>query len=114
MTYKLIVLPQAEADIAEAFLDISAQAPEAASRWYRYVRAEIESLANMPARCPLAPESAKLGFEMRQLLYGKHPGIYRIVFRMVEVREEVHILAIRHGARKPLTEEEMQSFLELP
>lgn len=113
MMYKLIILPQAEADIIEAFTYLSERAPEAAAQWYRRVRAEIASLASMPTRCPFAPESAKLGFELRQLLYGKRPGIYRIVFRVVEDREEIHILAIRHGARKPLNEEEILPFLEL-
>lgn len=57
MMYKLIVLPQAEADIAiaEAFTYLSERAPEAAARWYRRVQAEIVSLATTPIRCPIAP-----------------------------------------------------------
>jgi plasmid stabilization system protein ParE len=114
MAYKLVVLPQAEADITEAFTYLGERAPEIAARWYRHIRAEIESLAEMPARCPLAPQGAKMGLELRHLLYGKRPGIYRIVFRIVEDIQEVHVLAVRHGARKPLTDEDMKPFLELP
>jgi len=113
MAYKPVVLPQAEADIAEAFTYLFERAPEAAARWYRHVRAAIESLAEMPARCPLAPEAAKLGVELRHLLYGQRPGVYRIVFRIVEDVGEVHVLTVRHGVRKPLTDEDMQPFLEL-
>ena len=118
MAYQLIVQPQAEADIIEAFHFLSARSPEAAGRWYREVRAAMHSLAEMPARCPLAPEAAmlgleNLGLELRQLLYGKRPGIYRIVFRIVEDAGEVHILTVRDGARKPLTDEDIQPFLEL-
>lgn len=113
MAYKPIILPQAEADIAEAFIYLSEGAPEAATRWYHLIKTEIESLSAMPARCPLAPEAAKLGLELRHLLYGKRPGIYRIVFRIVEEAQEVHILAVRHGARKSLTDEEIQPFLKL-
>ena len=113
MAYQLVILPQAEADIAEALTYLAERAPEAATCWYRRVRAEIESLAAMPARCPIAPEAVKLGLEVRHLLYGKRPGIYRIVFRIVEEVQEVQVLAVRHGARKPLTEEDVQPFLEL-
>jgi toxin ParE1/3/4 len=113
MAYRIVVQPQAEADVAEAFTYLSERAPEAAARWYRRVRDEIASLDEMPLRCPLAPEGAKLGYELRHLLYGRRPGIYRIVFRVVEERWEVHVLAVRHGARKPLTDEDVQPFLEM-
>ena len=114
MAYKPILTPQAESDIAEAFAYLSERAPEAAARWYRHVREGIASLAEMPLRCPMAPEGAKLGLELRHLLYGNRPSIYRIVFRVVEEVREVHVLAIRHAARKPLTDEEVQPFVELP
>lgn len=114
MAYKIVVMPQAEADIAEAFRFLSEVAPEVAVRWYRHIKGEIESLTTMPARCPLAPEAAKLGIELRHLLHGKRPSIYRIVFRIVEEAEEIHILTVRHGARKSLTPEEIQPFLQFP
>lgn len=113
MAYSLIVMPQAEADMTEAFSYLSERAPEAAASWYRHLKTAIESLAEMPARCALAPEAAKLGVELRHLLYGHNPGVYRIVFRIIEEAQEVHILTVRHGARKPLTDEELQPFLEL-
>lgn len=118
MAYQIIILPQAEADITEAFTYLSERAPEAAARWYRLIKTEMESLTDMPTRCAFAPEAAKLGVEklgveLRHLLYSKRPGIYRIVFRIVEETQAVHILAVRHGARKPLSDEEMQPFMEL-
>jgi plasmid stabilization system protein ParE len=117
MAYKLFLTAQAKADIEQAFGHLSERSPETAAQWYRLVMREIASLKNMPARCPLAPESETLGVELRQLLHGKKRGIYRIVFRVVEGKgrkKEVHILTIRHGARKPLSDEEMQPFLEIP
>lgn len=110
MTYRLVIMPQAEADIAEAFSYLSERAPEAAARWYRQVRTEIESLATMPARCAVAPEAARFGVELRHLLHGQNPRVYRIVFRVIEETQEVHIITVRHVARKPLTDEEMQPF----
>lgn len=114
MAYKVIILTEAETEIATAFSYLSERAPDAAAKWYRQVIAAMKSLAEMPTRCPLAPESEILGMELRQLLHGKRRSIYRIVFRILEESREVHVLTVRHGARKPLTDEEMQPFLDLP
>lgn len=113
MAYKLVIFPQAESDIGEAVAYLSERAPEATQRWYTLVKSEIESLAEMPARCPLSSEATKLGVELRQLLYGKRPGIYRIVFRILQESREVHVIAVRHGARKSLDAAEIELFLEL-
>jgi mRNA-degrading endonuclease RelE of RelBE toxin-antitoxin system len=56
----------------------------------------------MPSRCPHAPESEQLQQDLKHLHYGKRTGSYRIVFKIVEDLREVHILSIRHAARKPL------------
>jgi hypothetical protein len=56
----------------------------------------------MPTRCPSAPESKRLRRDIRQLLYGKRPGVYRIIFRIEEKAKGgplVRVLHIRHGAR---------------
>ena len=59
------------------------------------------TLARHPERCPLAPESATLGLEIRELFYSVgNRGIYRILFAII--REEVAVLHVRHGARLPL------------
>lgn len=103
MAYKVIVQPRAEVDIAEAYAFIVERgAPEAASRWYRNIKAQIQNLADYASQGGLAPEAEKLGFEIRQVHYGKRTGIYRIIFRLVEESNEVHVLAVRHGARKEI------------
>jgi plasmid stabilization system protein ParE len=60
----------------------------------------IASLATFPKRCPIAPESARFPFEVRQLLYGRKPHVYRILFTIEN--NTVNVLHIRHGRRKPL------------
>lgn len=99
MDYKIIIFPQAETDIMEVFDYISEHSPEAAMRWYRKIRDAINTLEQVPSRCPKAPETIMLGMELRQLLYGKHSRTYRIVFRIVDERE-VHVLSVRHCARE--------------
>jgi plasmid stabilization system protein ParE len=49
---------------------IEQNAGEAGLRWFRGLKEAIASLTNLPARCSLAPESASVPFEIRQLLYG--------------------------------------------
>lgn len=114
MAYNLVVTPQAQADINEAFAYLSERSPDVALRWYEAVRDATLTLGEMPARCSPAPEAGKLGVPLHQLLYGKRPGLYRIVFLIVEDANQVHVLSVRHGARKPLSEDEMAPFLELP
>ncbi len=47
------------------------------------------------------PESKKL----RQLLFGKTPNIYRIIFAIDKRNHAVNVLHIRHGARAALPAE---------
>jgi plasmid stabilization system protein ParE len=99
-------------DIANTFDYLFERSPEAAGRWYRQVRNHIRSLAEMPERCTVTPESFTLGIKMRQLLCGRPPGVYRIVFRIAEDTREVHVLTVRHTARRPLSDDELEALLE--
>jgi hypothetical protein len=70
--------------------------------------AAILSLEELPRRCPLAPEAEGLAVELRQLLYGKRAGQYRILSRVYDELDppRVRVVAIRHCARAGLTPEE--------
>ena len=52
----------------------------------------------MPYRGAIAPENG----ELRQLLYGKRPHLYRIIYSVDEQAGEVRVAQIRHGARRPV------------
>jgi plasmid stabilization system protein ParE len=97
MTYRVIVSPNAEHDLREAYRYIRYYAPEAASRWIKGARRSIKTLARNPQRGPLAPESKPLGEPILELLYGKSPrGVYRILF--IVFSESVYVLHVRHGS----------------
>ncbi|MEX2219444.1 MAG: type II toxin-antitoxin system RelE/ParE family toxin [Phycisphaerales bacterium] len=99
MKHRVIVETRAAADIEAYAAWIASQgAPANAVRWAESIRIAVESLAIMPGRCPLAPESESLGLEVRQLVH--HP--HRILFLVRE--RTVHVLHVRHGARLPLSE----------
>lgn len=102
MGYKVVLMPQAESDLEEAFLYIFERAPDAARLWYKQIKTEILGLSKMPGRCPEAWEAEKLGIPLRQLSFGKRTGVYRVIFLIMEKRREVHILAVRHAARKSI------------
>lgn len=98
MRYRVVTLPSAEAEARAAYLWLYERSPAAAVRWYRELRRAIESLGDHPGRCPLAPENECFEEEIRQLLYGRGSGVYRILFTVGE--DSVFVLFVRHGARQ--------------
>jgi hypothetical protein len=56
-----------------------------------------------PQRCPVDPDSDAFGEEVRVLLYGKRHGKHRILFAIRG--NTVHVLTVRHSARRGLAEE---------
>lgn len=99
MNYRVIILPEAEREMEEACLWIVQSAPEAARTWLQRLRAAIGTLRTHPRRCALAPESAFFAEEIRQLLYGRRRGVYRVLFEVRDDEETVIILHVVHGAR---------------
>jgi plasmid stabilization system protein ParE len=101
MTFRVETTPTAEQD-ADAILEwlLSEGAGETGWRWFAALQDAIASLAEFPARCPLAPENSAFPFEVRHLLYGRKPHVYRILFTIEG--QTVYVLHIRHGRRQPL------------
>jgi len=104
MTFRVIIQPPAQADIEETYRWIAKSSPQSAATWYNGLIDAIETLTTLPHRCPLAPENDAFEEEIRQLLYGKRGGVYRILFTLVG--ETVRVLHVRYGARRYLTPEE--------
>lgn len=97
MTYRVVIQTSAERDLREAAHWIARRSPSAAARWTRGIRRKIDTLSTLPRRCPVAAESEALGEEIRELLYGKRQGVYRVLFQIQG--NEVQVIAVRHGAR---------------
>jgi len=98
MAYVVKILPRAERDLRNIYREIEARTSDAALAWYLGLRAAIRSLRNSPNRCPVTPEDC----DLRHLLYGNKPHIYRVIYRVAETRKQVDILHIRHGARQSI------------
>lgn len=102
MTYRVIVTPTADDEAIEAVRWYAERSPDAAQRWHDGLAHAIDSLAWMPTRCRVSPDDSQaLGCEVRILLYGRHPGVYRILFSIDY--DTVWILRIRHSARDVLS-----------
>ncbi|MFY9682523.1 MAG: type II toxin-antitoxin system RelE/ParE family toxin [Candidatus Sulfotelmatobacter sp.] len=101
MIFRVETTATAEQD-ADAILDwlLSEHAGETGKHWFLALQDAIASLAELPERCPLAPENTAFPFEVRHLLYGRKPHVYRILFTIEG--QVVYVLHIRHGRRQPL------------
>ncbi|HOB98315.1 MAG TPA: type II toxin-antitoxin system RelE/ParE family toxin [Verrucomicrobiota bacterium] len=98
MTCPVHIAGPAAAEIDEATAWIQARNPEAARRWYWGLLAAIEGLGRLPHRHPVArTESAHFGLVIRQLVYGKGVGRYRVLYTVTE--RAVFVLHVRHGRR---------------
>ncbi|HKT89988.1 MAG TPA: type II toxin-antitoxin system RelE/ParE family toxin [Candidatus Sulfotelmatobacter sp.] len=101
MAFRVEMSAQAEED-ASSILDwlLSQHAGETGLRWFLAMEEAIESLSTIPERCPRAPENEHFPFEVRQLLYGSKPHVYRILFTIDA--NVVRILHVRHARRRPI------------
>jgi plasmid stabilization system protein ParE len=102
MAYHVEITLHAEQD-AEAILDwlLLQQSGKAGIEWFLAVDEAFASLVKFPERCSIAPESSQFPFDVRQLLYGRKPNVYRILFTIDE--DKVVVLHLRHGRRKAVT-----------
>ncbi len=101
MKYRIIISPNAQQEIREAFAFISRGAPLNAARWLQGIHQRIASLETMPDRCELAREAEFIeGVVVRQIIFKSH----RIIFFIDEPSTSVHVVTVRHAARRAVGE----------
>jgi len=101
VTYRVVFTPRARDGALEAFRWLAERSPEAAARWYDGLEKAIASLAKHPKRHPIAEEESELlGTEIRQKLYGKRRGTYRLLYSIEG--DSVYLLYVRHSAQGPI------------
>ena len=96
MAYLVSVTARAERDFAAIYEAIDAGQSNAALKWYRGLKEAVLRLEEQPLRCPVT----RVKEHIRQLLYGKKPHVFRVIYRVVERRKQVQVLHIRHGAMR--------------
>jgi len=90
-----IDIPQEVLDEIEYYVDVIAQdSVQNALKWYFNIKQEIQTLNELPTRCPYADENIFHDYEIRNLIFGN----YRILFRIEN--KVVQILHVKHGKMK--------------
>jgi len=102
MTYLVDFAARAVRDLEILYVEKNAAESPAAAHWYNELELVVYALASYPHRCPIAPEARRMKRELRNLLYGKKPHVYRVIYEVDEGRQAVLVLHIRHGARRKL------------
>jgi toxin ParE1/3/4 len=102
MAYLVEFSARAVRDLEVLYVEKNAAESHTAARWYNGLEKAVEALKVYPDRCARAPETRKLKRELRQLLYGKKPHVYRVIYELDEDRHEVWVLTIYHGARRKI------------
>jgi plasmid stabilization system protein ParE len=101
MAFRVELSHRAQTDIAAIYDWLRwQQAGSAGEHWFVALREAIGSLSEFPLRCRVAPESRDSPVEVRQLLYGRKPHVYRILFAVDG--DLVQVLHVRHARRRPL------------
>lgn len=108
MKYHIEISSAAEAEADSTFLRLSQVTSLVKARqWYSGLLQAIESLSQMPKRCPLARENEYFSQEVRQLLYGRGRNSYRVLFTILEEQNvsTIRILHIRHASQQTIGED---------
>lgn len=106
MKYQVHLSEKAEADVDGVLAWFQTQLASAAgTRWFAALWKSIDTLETKPERCALAAEAAELGTEVRELLFGRRRGVYRILFQIRE--KSVQILRVWHSARDAIRPEDL-------
>jgi toxin ParE1/3/4 len=93
MAYLVNITLRAERDFVSLYREIHAGESGAALKWYRGLKEAVLSLEER---------------QLRHLLYGSKPHIYRVIYRVMEKQKRVDILHVRHGARKKLKSSDLK------
>lgn len=106
MAFQVELSVHAAQDIEEHYVWIQERNPAAAEKWFNGIMVAIATLKDFPERCSRIPEQGSFAQEIRHLIYQKH----RIIFTIKHT--VVYILAVRHTAKKPLENQDLEEILE--
>lgn len=71
---------QGQSRCPRTILYLADRSPDAAERWYSGLDKATAKLSTLPERHPIAEdESEQLGITLRQMVYGRRRGVFRIL-----------------------------------
>ncbi|MBZ5727384.1 MAG: type II toxin-antitoxin system RelE/ParE family toxin [Acidobacteriia bacterium] len=98
MAFRVRFLPRARQDLETIYRRVIQEAPLRGAEWFEGLERSVYSLRYHPERCPIIPELSTATDDVRRLLHGNYPHIYKVYYHLVG--QIVEILHIRHGARR--------------
>lgn len=110
MKYLVIVQRLARRDLVEAYRWAARRAPYTARRWLERFEAKIGTLSSRPQRCGPAPESQFAGEDLRQLLFGRKPNVFRAIFVIDE--SAVRVVRVVRAQRRFLTRRQIEEAIK--
>lgn len=105
MTYQVVVSQHAKDDLRHYYHMAAKRAPETAIRWLDRFESSLQALSVRPERCPIAPEGDLVERTIRQFMFGKGVGKFRVLFAIQG--EHVLILHIRRSTMDKATRSEL-------
>jgi plasmid stabilization system protein ParE len=102
MALRLLITQEAKDNIAEICAYIAKDSRENARRWRKLLRERLKSLKDLPMKHEIAYPAELVGWDVRHTFF----GVYRILYVMRE--NDLAVISVRHGARTPLTAEEVR------
>jgi toxin ParE1/3/4 len=91
MAYRVRLTDRALRDLTLIYTQIEAASSPQAARWFERLEQEIFRLEQYPNRGTRVPGDTGL----RQLLHGRKPYVYRVIYEVNDGRSTVHVLHIR-------------------
>ncbi len=95
MPYLVRLTNRALRDLEVIYEFVEADNSQRAQAWFNELADTIYSLERFPMRGLASPGSKNL----RRLLFGTHPGIYKIIYSVDKRNRVINVLHIRHAAR---------------
>jgi len=105
MRYNVELTAEAERDVKEAFEYIAEHGPANPDQWKQGLTAKLAAFESFPGRCGFAPETRFRDYPIYQTFYAN----FRLLFVLED--KNVFVLTVRHGARREMTENELNERL---
>ena len=102
MSRSVRLTAEAKSNLAIIADFIAADSPANAVKWLKRIEAKIETIAKLPLRHAIAYSAVDVGRDVRQSFF----GVYQILY--VIDGEELAVITVRHGARRPLSASEVK------
>jgi toxin ParE1/3/4 len=105
MPFRVQFERKAEFDLRRAEQFLVRLGPKSLSHWHTRLQRAIRGLREDPGRYPEADEAGNLNVDLREMLFGRRPHIYRVLFSIKVDTITIH--RIRHAARDRIDEDDL-------